>query len=134
MAHCREYIFISLYLSTCRCLTSFDLPLLGSPQSSKLDLNVLRWGCFLAPVKYTGVAELQHDIDNLKAALTGVHVEEAFLPVAAPSSAIPDRKNEFYRNEEELVIALAEGFAWRSIVIYGLLGGWKLTEAHFETR
>src|ERR1700733_2074237 len=55
MAHCREYILISLYLSTCRCLTSFDLPLLGSPQSSKLDLNVLRWGCFLAPVKYTGL-------------------------------------------------------------------------------
>ncbi len=34
--------------------------------------------------------------------------EEAFLPVAAPSSAIPDRKNEYYKNEEELVVALAE--------------------------
>src|SRR4030081_1870671 len=48
----------------------------------------------VAPVKYTGLAELKTDIDNLKAALQGANVEEAFLPVAAPSSAIPDRKNE----------------------------------------
>jgi len=49
----------------------------------------------VAPVKYTGLGELQHDLDNLKAGLQGVNVEEAFLPVAAPSSAIPDRKNEY---------------------------------------
>ena len=77
----------------------------------------------VAPVKYTGLGELQHDIDNLKAALQGVNVEEAFLPVAAPSSAIPDRKNEYYRNEEELVIALAEALRteYRAIVDAGFL-------------
>ena len=77
----------------------------------------------VAPVKYTGLAELQHDIDNLKAALQGVNVEEAFLPVAAPSSAIPDRKNEYYRNDEELVIALAEALRteYRAIVDAGFL-------------
>lgn len=77
----------------------------------------------VAPVKYTGLAELQHDIDNLKAALQGVRVEEAFLPVAAPSSAIPDRKNEYYRNEEELVVALAEALRteYRAIVDAGFL-------------
>jgi 5-methyltetrahydropteroyltriglutamate--homocysteine methyltransferase len=77
----------------------------------------------VAAVKYTGLAELQHDIDNLKAALVGVPVEEAFLPVAAPSSAIPDRKNEYYRNEEELVIALAEALRteYRAIVDAGFL-------------
>jgi 5-methyltetrahydropteroyltriglutamate--homocysteine methyltransferase len=77
----------------------------------------------IAPVKYTGLAELQHDIDNLKAGLEGVKVEEAFLPVAAPSSAIPDRKNEYYRNEEELVIALAEALRteYRAIVDAGFL-------------
>jgi 5-methyltetrahydropteroyltriglutamate--homocysteine methyltransferase len=77
----------------------------------------------VAPVKYTGLGELHHDIDNLKAALQGVNVEEAFLPVAAPSSAIPDRKNEYYRNEEELVIALAEALRteYRAIVDAGLL-------------
>jgi 5-methyltetrahydropteroyltriglutamate--homocysteine methyltransferase len=77
----------------------------------------------VAPVKYTGLAELQHDIDNLKAALQSVQVEEAFLPVAAPSSAIPDRKNEYYRNEEELVVALAEALRteYRAIVDAGFL-------------
>lgn len=77
----------------------------------------------VAPVKYTGLAELQHDIDNLKAALHGVKVEEAFLPVAAPSSAIPDRKNEYYKNEEELVVALAEALRteYRAIVDAGFL-------------
>lgn len=77
----------------------------------------------VAPVKYTGLAELQHDIDNLKSALVGVPAEEAFLPVAAPSSAIPDRKNEHYRDEEELVIALAEALRteYRAIVDAGFL-------------
>jgi len=77
----------------------------------------------VAPVQYTGLAELQHDIDNLKAGLKGVKVEEAFLPVAAPSSAIPDRKNEYYGNEEELVVALAEALRteYRAIVDAGFL-------------
>ena len=77
----------------------------------------------VAPIKYTGLPELQRDIDNLKAGLQGVEVEEAFLPVAAPSSAIPDRKNEYYRNDEELVIALAEALRteYRAIAQSGIL-------------
>ena len=77
----------------------------------------------VAPVKYTGLGELQHDIDSLKEGLRGVKVEEAFLPVAAPSSAIPDRKNEYYRNDEELVVALAEALRteYRAIVDAGFL-------------
>jgi 5-methyltetrahydropteroyltriglutamate--homocysteine methyltransferase len=77
----------------------------------------------VAPIKYTGLSELQRDIDNLKAGLQGAQVEEAFLPVAAPSSAIPDRKNEYYRNDEELVIALAEALRteYRAIAESGVL-------------
>jgi 5-methyltetrahydropteroyltriglutamate--homocysteine methyltransferase len=77
----------------------------------------------VGPIQYTGGQELQRDIDNLKAGLSGVQVEEAFLPVAAPSSAIPDRKNEFYRNDEELVIALAEALRteYRTIASSGIL-------------
>src|SRR5262249_18425947 len=55
----------------------------------------------------TGQAELQRDIDNFKAALKGVKVEEAFLPVAAPASVIPDRKNEYYKGDAELQAAIA---------------------------
>lgn len=62
----------------------------------------------VGPIGYTGQAELQRDIDNFKAALAHVQVEDAFLPVAAPSSVIPDRKNEYYKNEEDCIAAIAE--------------------------
>src|SRR5215471_1622151 len=61
----------------------------------------------VGPITYTGQAELQRDIDNFKAALKGVDVEEAFLPVAAPASVIPDRKNEYYKGDTELQAAIA---------------------------
>jgi 5-methyltetrahydropteroyltriglutamate--homocysteine methyltransferase len=51
---------------------------------------------------------LQLDIDNFKAALAGMDFTDAFLPVAAISSVIPDRKNEFYKTDEDCTLALAE--------------------------
>ena len=57
----------------------------------------------VGPISYTGQAQLQRDIDNFKAALKGAKVTEAFMPVAAPASVIPDRKNEYYKSEEELI-------------------------------
>src|SRR4026209_2019520 len=62
----------------------------------------------VGPIKYTGQAVLEHDINNFKAALKNVKVEEGLLPVAAPASVIPDRKNEYYRSDEELQTAIAE--------------------------
>jgi len=53
-------------------------------------------------------AALQRDIDNFKAALGKAKVTEAFMPVAAPASVIPDRKNEFYKTEEDLIRAIGE--------------------------
>ena len=77
----------------------------------------------VGPIEYTGLDELNRDIGNLKAAIEGLEVSEAFLPVAAPASAIPDRKNEYYRNEEECVVALAEALRteYRAIVDAGFL-------------
>ena len=77
----------------------------------------------VGPIKYTGQAELQRDIDNFKAALKNVQVEEAFLPVAAPASVIPDRKNEYYRSDEELQTAIAEAMRteYKMIVDAGFL-------------
>ncbi len=60
----------------------------------------------VGPIRYTGEAELRRDIANFKAALGGVEVAEAFLPVAAPASVIPDRKNEYYNTDEELIHAI----------------------------
>jgi 5-methyltetrahydropteroyltriglutamate--homocysteine methyltransferase len=77
----------------------------------------------VGPIEYTGQKELQTDIDNFKAALKGAKVEEAFLPVAAPASVIPDRKNEFYKNDDECQIAIAEAMRteYRMIVDAGFL-------------
>ncbi len=75
------------------------------------------------PIRYTGQAELQRDIDNFKAALAGVPVEEAFMPVAAPGSVIPDRKNEYYASEDECLQAIAEAMRteYRMIVDAGFI-------------
>jgi len=77
----------------------------------------------VSPIRYTGQVELQRDIDNFKAALKSVKVEEAFLPVAAPASVIPDRKNEYYRSDEELQMAIAEAMRseYKMIVDSGFL-------------
>ena len=77
----------------------------------------------VGPITYNGFFELQRDIDNLKAATRAVGVDEAFLPVAAPSSAIPDRKNEYYKSDDDLVVALAEALRteYRAIVDAGFL-------------
>ncbi|MBN9049874.1 MAG: cobalamin-independent methionine synthase II family protein [Rhizobiales bacterium] len=77
----------------------------------------------VGPVSYTGQAELQRDIDNFKAALTATPATEAFLPVAAPASVIPDRKNEYYKDDEALLWAIAEAMRteYRMIVDAGFL-------------
>jgi len=77
----------------------------------------------VGPIHYTGQAELQRDIENFKAALKGVNVEEAFLPVAAPASVIPDRKNEYYKNDEECLFAIGAAMRteYKMIVDAGFL-------------
>jgi hypothetical protein len=49
-------------------------------------------------------------------------VKEGFLPVAAPSSVIPDRKNEYYRSDDECLEAIAAAMRaeYRAIVDAGL--------------
>ncbi|HYG54601.1 MAG TPA: cobalamin-independent methionine synthase II family protein [Burkholderiales bacterium] len=76
----------------------------------------------VGPIRYTGQAEIARDIANFKAALAQAGVQEGFLPVAAPASVIPDRKNEYYRTDEELVHAIAEAMRteYRAIVDAGL--------------
>jgi 5-methyltetrahydropteroyltriglutamate--homocysteine methyltransferase len=80
-----------------------------------------RWAC-TGPVKYNP-ALLQIDIANFKAALQGVNVEEAFMPVAAPISAETDRRNEYYPTEEAYLYALADALKeeYRAIVDAGFL-------------
>jgi len=75
------------------------------------------------PIRYTGQAELQADIDNFNAALKQVKVSEGFLPVAAPASVVPDRKNDYYKTDEECVEAISDAMAveYKMIVDAGFL-------------
>ena len=70
-----------------------------------------------------GQSELQQDIDNFRAALRDVTVQEAFLPVAAPSSVIPDRKNEYYATDEDLQQAIGDAMhvEYKAIIDAGFL-------------
>ncbi len=80
-------------------------------------MNVLCTG----PVKYDPGA-LQRDIRNLKAALQGVQVVDAFLPVVAPAS-IEGIHNQHYASPEEFLFAMADvlGQEYRAIVDAGFI-------------
>ena len=75
------------------------------------------------PLAYTGQADIERDVRNLKAALDGVDVEEAFLPVVAPGSIQPALIDEFYGSEEELFKGLADALheEYKAIIDAGLI-------------
>jgi 5-methyltetrahydropteroyltriglutamate--homocysteine methyltransferase len=77
----------------------------------------------VGPVKYIGQEILQRDIANFKAALKDAKVEEAFMPVVAPSSVLPDRKDEYYKGEEEWLAAVTAAMRteYRTIVDAGFI-------------
>ncbi len=52
--------------------------------------------------------QVKRDIANLKAAAAKAGVKEAFLPVVAPASALPNAKDEYYPDEQSLLLALAD--------------------------
>ena len=85
----------------------------------------------VGPIKYTGEDEIQRDIANFKAALKAAGVQQGFLPVAAPASVIPDRKNEYYKSEDECLEAIAQAMRteYRFIIDSGLL--LQLDDARF---
>jgi 5-methyltetrahydropteroyltriglutamate--homocysteine methyltransferase len=74
------------------------------------------------PVKYTGYALIQRDIDNLKAALNGVSVEEVFMPAVSPAT-LQILPNEHYFSPEDYTWALAEAIReeYKAIVDAGFI-------------
>ena len=69
--------------------------------------KALVWEC-VGPITYKGQAAIKQDIENFKSALSGVKVEGAFMPVAAPMSARGLWLNAYYKKDEEIVVALAD--------------------------
>jgi 5-methyltetrahydropteroyltriglutamate--homocysteine methyltransferase len=74
------------------------------------------------PIRYIGQSALQRDIANLKSAMKQAGVARGFLPVVAPASVVPARKDEHYRNEEEALFAIADALhdEYQAIVDAGL--------------
>jgi 5-methyltetrahydropteroyltriglutamate--homocysteine methyltransferase len=66
---------------------------------------------------------VERDIANLKAALDGAGVVDAFMPAVAPASAEVDMGNEHYATQEELLWALADALReeYRAIVDAGFV-------------
>ena len=77
----------------------------------------------IGPVKYVGQEIVRRDIANFKAALAGAAVQEAFMPVVAPSSVLPDRKDEYYKREEDWLDAVTAAMRteYRMIVDAGFI-------------
>ncbi len=60
------------------------------------------------PLRYVGQAQLKRDIDNFKAALKGISVEEAYIPANTPGTMEHWLRNDYYKTDEELVFNLAD--------------------------
>jgi len=75
------------------------------------------------PLKYVGQEEVKSDIDNLKAALQGKLVEEAFLPAIAPGTLEHWMKNEYYPTDEAYLFAIADAMReeYKAIVDAGFI-------------
>ena len=86
------------------------------------------------PISYKGRAQVQRDIDNLKAALKGVTVAEAFLPSVSPTSVADWQRNAFYKSYEEYLFAVAAAMheEYRAITDAGFLV--QIDDPHLVTQ
>jgi 5-methyltetrahydropteroyltriglutamate--homocysteine methyltransferase len=72
------------------------------------------------PIEYVGQEAVARDIANLKAALQGLEVEEAFMPATSPRGF---GGNEYYATEHDYACAVADALReeYRTIVDAGLI-------------
>jgi 5-methyltetrahydropteroyltriglutamate--homocysteine methyltransferase len=75
------------------------------------------------PIAYQGQAAVRSDIEHFKAALSGVHPEEAFIPAVAPGTIELQRRNEYYPTAEAYLFAIAGAMReeYQAIVDAGFL-------------
>ena len=89
---------------------------------AKRTVRPKAWICS-GPIKYVGEAELQADIANFKAALSGVDVAEGFMTAISPSNLELYYENQYYASDEEYLAALADAMRveFKAIVNAGLV-------------
>ena len=93
----------------------------GAAQAATSTARLYGLTC-TAPVKYTGRAAIQRDIQNLKSALTGAQVEEAFMTAVSPAT-LQILPNAYYKDRDEYTWALAEAIReeYKAIVDAGFI-------------
>jgi 5-methyltetrahydropteroyltriglutamate--homocysteine methyltransferase len=74
---------------------------------AKRTVRPKAWVCS-GPIKYIGQQELQTDIDNLKAAMAGLAIADAFMTAISPSNLELYYDNRFYPCAEEYLTALSD--------------------------
>ena len=98
-----------------------DPELSGSLMGSAARRPVGRPAC-TGPIKYTGHAALQADIDNLKKALAATGAEEGFMCSIGPGS-FARGVDLYYKTEEEFLFASADAMheEYKAIVDAGII-------------
>ena len=62
----------------------------------------------IGPVSYRDLEAVRTDVDNLKAAVAGAAVEDAFMTAASPGVIAVFLQNQYYPSHEEYIAALAD--------------------------
>jgi 5-methyltetrahydropteroyltriglutamate--homocysteine methyltransferase len=92
------------------------------PEVMELEFPGLREGqatyCCTGPITYTKIGDIQREIASYKKALEKVKVEEAFVTVVAPASAVYSGYNQHYATEREYIFALAEALRLEYLEVY----------------
>jgi 5-methyltetrahydropteroyltriglutamate--homocysteine methyltransferase len=81
-----------------------------SPEASTgASTRPLRFPVNVGPIRYTGHAIIERDIRNLKAALAGKNVEDAFMTaIVTGITNLRVRPSEYHKSDEEQGTAVAE--------------------------
>lgn len=79
--------------------------------------RIKRFAC-MGPVKYVGRAQLDTDIQNLKAAVAGSPSTEAFMTAASPGVISQFQPNQYYPDGARYVEALAEAMREEYEAVY----------------
>jgi 5-methyltetrahydropteroyltriglutamate--homocysteine methyltransferase len=97
--------------------------LAARPRAGTKPAPGLRWLRCSGPITYIGQQDVQSDIANLKAALAGQQVAEAFITALSPSNLEVFYRNDYYRTQEEYLTALADAMheEYKTIVDAGFL-------------
>jgi 5-methyltetrahydropteroyltriglutamate--homocysteine methyltransferase len=84
--------------------------------------RINRFAC-MGPVRYIGQAQLQVDLDNLRAALAETPAVEAFLTAASPGVIAQFQPNQYYPSDVDYIQALAEAMReeYEAIVAAGFI-------------